>query len=115
MLTDPQTVGSSSLALTKPEPSRSTYSNAAGDKRLIVANQPGKSSTRYVVRLEEDSVETDPLTGTNKIVTKSAQVTMDQPLIGITDSEQSTLTLELLTWLSASSAANLLAVLSGQH
>jgi len=114
-LADPQTFGSSTLNLIRPEPTRSTYQNSDGDIRLIVSYQQDKQKTRYLVRAEADSVETDPLTGASKLVVLSAYVVIDQPALGISDTEAKDHTLNLLTWLSASSAANLVKVLANQH
>jgi hypothetical protein len=114
-LADPQSFDSATLNLIKPEPTRSTYATADGTERFIVSYQEDKQKTRYLVRGEKDVIATDPITGASVKKTLSAYMVIDQPVYGFTDTEAKDFALAIGTWLSASSAANLVKVLGNQH
>lgn len=111
-LADPQSVASVSLALTKPEPTRSTYESADGTRRFIVSNTLDKSKSRYLIKSEVDFVNAT----TGKVVTLVVYIVADVPTdTAVDDTDAKDEILALGTWCSASSAANLIKVLGNQH
>jgi hypothetical protein len=118
MLSDPQTITVNSIAKTLAAVSRgdlsSTYKTNDGLLEFVVSHQEGKRN-RITTRLNDEKIAADPLTAVNQQVGMSAYLVIDMPANGVyTNTEAKNLVLALATWLSESSAANLIKVLGGE-
>jgi hypothetical protein len=118
-LSDPQsvTVGASVNSVPRiiDNPTSSVYSTADGTVALTVGTTTGKRR-RTQVRVDLSKIAADPFVTTiNRKLSASAYIVMDAPLTGFTPAELKDLSLSLSTWMTASSSANLVKALGGEH
>lgn len=116
MLTSPQsvTIGAvaSDLHKTSTEQASSTYTKTDGSISLRISHQKGKARTRRMARLDEKLIVADPLTGLSNYQTIGVYLVIDEPNVGINDTDVAALVTALQTWLTA---ANTNAILASRH
>lgn len=72
--------------------------------------------TRHTARLDFSKVVTDPLVSTtNVIASGGVTLTVDVPPSGFSAAEQKDLAKALITWLTASTDANLIKLIAGEN
>lgn len=118
-LSDPQTVTIAETPHSLPRVASSgrmsEYSDLDAGVDLIVSHVIGKRR-RTMVKIHDEKIAPDPLTAVNKRLDASVHLVIDSPLSGeFTRTELKDIALALTTWLSESSAANLLQVLGEEH
>lgn len=120
-LSDPQsvTIGTVPGALSLPRVNTGsnvgTFTNYDAKTSLKVQTNYGKR-TRREARVDYTKIVTDPLVSTtNQIVSGTVRFNIDVPPTGFSAAEQKDLAVALLTWLTASSNANLLKVIAGEN
>ncbi len=118
---DPQSVtigtvpGAVSLPRTNTGSNVGTFTNYDAKTVLKVQTNYGKR-TRREARIDFSKVVTDPLvTTTNVLVSGSVRFNIDIPPAGFSAAEQKDLAVALLTWLTATSNANLIKVIAGEN
>ncbi len=118
---DPQSItigtvpGAVSLPRTNTGSAVGTFTNYDAKTKLSVQTNYGKR-TRREARVDFTKIVTDPLVSTtNVIVSGTVRLNIDVPPSGFSVTEQKDLAVALLTWLTASSNANLLKVLAGEN
>jgi len=119
MLADPQTITINSVAIGMPlinnQGTSSLYQSADGTSRLRVSFTPGKGSTRYLIRYEEDAISADPISAVNKKVTASIYLVIEQPSFGISDARIVLIMAGLKTLLATTSNGFVEKVLANEH
>ena len=120
-LSDPQSVtigtipGAVSLPRTNTGSAVGTFVNYDAKTKLSVQTNYGKR-TRREARIDFSKIVTDPLVATtNVLVGGTVRFNIDVPPSGFSAAEQKDLAVALLTWLTASSNANLIKVLAGEN
>nr|QDH86918.1 MAG: hypothetical protein H4Bulk462434_000003 [Leviviridae sp.] len=118
MLADPQSVTINSVANSLPAIARgvnnSAYQKDDGTVKLSISHQYGKR-TRRTARLDFSKIVADPLVTTqNQKVSMSAYLVVDHPITGLTNTEQKQIVDALTAYLTASTGANVTAILGGQ-
>lgn len=120
-LSDPQsvTIGTTPGAVSLPRVNAGsnvgTFSNYDAKTTLKVQTNYGKR-TRREARLDFSKIVTDPLVSTtNVLVSGTVRLNIDVPPTGFSAAEQKDLAVALLTWLTASSNANLIKVIAGEN
>ena len=120
-LADPQsiTIGTTPGALSLPRVNTGSnvgkFVNYDSKAVLSVQTNYGKR-TRREARIDFSKIVTDPLVSTtNVLVGGTVRFNIDVPTSGFSAAEQKDLTVALLTWLTASSNANLIKVLAGEN
>lgn len=118
-LTDPQSVTIAASANSVPRiidnPTSSVYTSSDGTVSLTVGTSTQKRR-RTQVRVDLSKIAVDPYVSTiNRKLTASAYIVVDSPLTGFTVTELKDLSLALSTWMTASSSANLVKALGGEH
>jgi hypothetical protein len=120
-LSDPQsvTIGSTPGAVSLPRVNTGsnvgTFANYDSKVALKVQTNYGKR-TRREARVDFSKVVTDPLVAsTNVLVSGTVRLNIDVPPTGFSAAEQKDLAVSLLTWLTASSNANLIKVIAGEN
>lgn len=118
---DPQSVtigtvpGAVSLPRVNAGSAVGTFSNFDAKTNLKVQTQYGKRIRREA-RLDFSKIVTDPLVSTtNQLVAGTFRVNLDVPTSGFSAAEQKDLAVGLLTWLTASSNANLIKIIAGEN
>lgn len=118
---DPQsvTIGTTPGAVSLPRVNTGspvgTFSNYDSKTALKVQTNYGKR-TRREARLDFSKVTTDPYVATtNVLVAGTVRLNIDVPPSGFSAAEQKDLAVALLTWLTASSNANLIKVIAGEN
>ena len=118
---DPQsvTIGTTPGAVSLPRVNSGsdvgTFSNYDSKTALKVQTNYGKR-TRREARLDFSKVTTDPYVATtNVLVAGTVRLNIDVPPSGFSAAEQKDLAVALLTWLTASSNANLIKVIAGEN
>lgn len=117
MLADPQSVTVNSIAISLPatriESTKTTYSSADGNNRLIVSfDDAKKDKTRYLLRFEEDAIAAHPITGANVKQTLAAYIVIEQPTVGFTDARVLFVLAGMFSWADATLLGK---VLGNQH
>lgn len=96
-------------------PGLGQFQNYDAKTTLKVGTTYGKR-TRHVARVDFAKVVTDPLVSTTNVVASgSVQIVVDVPPSGFSAAEKKDLAKALLTWLTASTDANLIKVLAGEN
>jgi len=118
---DPQSVtigtvpGAVSLPRTNTGSNVGTFTNYDSKTILKVQTNYGKR-TRREARLDFSKIVTDPLISTtNVLVSGTVRINIDVPPTGFSAAEQKDLAVALLTWLTASTNANLIKVIAGEN
>lgn len=116
---DPQTVTINAVAQVLPRTSTrdnaGVFTKDSGDVKLTVSSLYGKRSRR-TARLDHRKVAADPLfPAQNTPYSMSFYVVADVPVTGYSIVEQKQIVDALVAWLSASSGANVTALLGGQN
>lgn len=113
---DPQTVTINTVDKTCNRIStsgmKSVYQTADEEVKLTISHQEAKGRTRRMVRLDQRTVATDPLSSENEYKTLSAYLVIDEPEYGFTDTLIDYLVQALTGFLSS---ANVAKVASNQH
>lgn len=118
MLADPQTISPSvgsrtaNRQLTGTDLGRFITSDAS--VTLEVQTAPGKR-IRTVARLVENKISPDPLTAINARVGQTIALTINRPSDGFSEADVLTSVKAFLTWLTASSDANLKKIIAGEN
>lgn len=118
-LTDPQSVTLNSSAVSLPrvltDTGVGTFTNYDAKTRMRVNHTYGRR-TRRNVRLDLSKITADPLVAsTNREVSASVGFWVDLPVSGFSAADLEDLSKGILTWLTASSNANLKKVLAGEN
>jgi len=120
-LSDPQsiTIGATPGAVSLPRVNTGsnvgTFTNYDHKATLKVQTNYGKR-TRREARVDFSKIVTDPLVAsTNVLVSGTVRLNIDVPPTGFSAAEQKDLAVALLTWLTASSNANLIKVIAGEN
>jgi hypothetical protein len=109
------TVGATPITLkgTFKEGFKTVYSNADSTVKLALSHVFGRRN-RHTARVDFAKIAADPISGMNSRVTGSVILTIDVPKDGFTNAELKDYVLGLGTWESATSGANVLALLGGE-
>lgn len=120
-LSDPQSVtigtvpGAVSLPRVNTGAAVGTFTNYDAKTTLKVQTNYGKR-TRREARIDFSKIVTDPLVSTtNQLVSGSIRFNVDVPPTGFSSAEQKDLAVALITWLNATSYANLIKVIAGEN
>lgn len=120
-LSDPQSVtigtvpGAVSLPRLNTGSNVGKFSNYDAKTSLSVQTNYGKR-TRREARLDFSKIVTDPyVASTNVLVSGTVRINIDVPVTGFSAAEQKDLAVALLTWLTASTNANLIKVIAGEN
>jgi len=120
-LSDPQsiTIGTTPGAVSLPRVNTGSnvgkFSNFDAKATLSVQTNYGKR-TRREARIDFSKIVTDPLISTtNVLVGGTVRLNIDVPPSGFSAAEQKDLAVALLTWLTASTNANLIKVIAGEN
>jgi hypothetical protein len=115
MYSDPQSVTVSGTAyplarVGTKTPERLGQFNSA-DEQFILTTRQDKTTNRFrrEVRLTQAKVAADPISATNKEVTASVMIVVDEPRWGFSNTELAAMTTSIMTWLSAANRDQLLA------
>lgn len=118
-LTDPQslTIGANTRTLprTATNGNSSTYTDVDNGVEFVVSKQVTSRRVRTSIRVNSDKIAADPITAVNTQLSSSVYIVIDAPVTGYTRAELKDLALSLGTWMSASTAANLMKVLGGEN
>jgi hypothetical protein len=119
--TDPQSVtigttpGAVSLVRVNSGSETGKFSNYDAKTNLKVGSTYGRRIRREA-RIDFQKVTADPLvSSTNVLVGSSVYLVIDAPQSGFSAAEQKELAKALLTWLTASSDANLIKLIAGEN
>lgn len=119
--TDPQSVtigttpGAVSLVRVNSGSETGKFQNYDAKTNLKVGTTYGRR-TRHEARIDFSKVTADPLVAsTNVLVGASAYLVIDAPQSGFSAAEQKDLAVALLTWLTASTNANLIKLIAGEN
>lgn len=118
-LSDPQsvTIGSAlTLPRTVTDPTRSKYQTNDGTVILTASQSASTTRLRTLFRLDKNVVAADPITAVNKSVLGSFYLVADFPLMnfGFSEADKIAMFSGLTGNLTASTNANLKAILAGQ-
>jgi hypothetical protein len=116
---DPQTVTISAVANSLPRTSTrdnsGTFTKDDGTVKVVVSSLYGKR-VRRTARIDHKKVAPDPLfPAQNSPYSMSFYVVADVPVTGYTVAEQKAVIDGFVTWLSASSGANITRLLGGEN
>ncbi len=115
MLADPQSVTinavATSLARTLAGPNSNEYSSADGLTKMITRQAISATRFRREIRLSQQKVAADPISGLNKQLGVSVYLVIDEPRSGFTDTEIGYLIDALKSW---STSTNYNKVLGGE-
>jgi hypothetical protein len=112
MFSDPQSVTVNAVAQSLPATSRegrkSVYQKADGSYTLTMSHDVTTKKERHLARLDHRKTVSDPLTPANNVdVMSSVYVVFDHPITGFSDTELRNDAVGLLSYLTASSGANI--------
>jgi len=118
MYSDPQVLTINAVANTLPRTSSGVnlgaFTKDDATVKLSIANQYGKR-TRRQARVDFSKIAPNPLiSSTNILYTMSTYLVVDLPLTGFTIAEAKQPIDAFVTWLSASSGANITKLLGGE-
>lgn len=114
MYADPQSVTINAVATSLPRIGSSTpdkvgtFQNAGGDVNFKVSQYATANRFRREVRLTQKKTAADPISATNKEVSASVVITVDEPKWGFSDTELGYLTSALVAWFTAGNRDKLL-------
>lgn len=114
MYADPQSVTINAVATSLPrvgsaQPTRlGKFQDVTGNVTFEVKQDSSKDRFRREVRLTQKKIAADPLTATNKEVSTSVFLTVDEPKVGFTDVEIGYLTAALVAWFTNANRDKLL-------
>lgn len=118
MFSDPQIVKIDTVDISLPRVLTGTPQGAFvsqnGTTDLSVETKRG-NVVRHVVRLTQRKVTQDPLTTTNVAVFDQIELRINRPKDGFLDAEVEKQVLGLVTWLTASTNANLKKLIAGEN
>lgn len=118
MLTDPQSATLGGSAVSLPRTSQGTdanvYSSADGLWSLRVGKTISKTSTRFVISVQQNKIAADPVTAINSRKSAVVSVSITRPTDGFSATELKDLYAGLAGQLSATTYAVLLKVLGGE-
>lgn len=89
------------------------FTTADGTGLLKSSHAYGKR-TRRTSRFEHSKIAADPLTAANTRYSMSGYIVLDVPPVGYTVAEAKDVAMGHLTWLTATSGANLASLLGGE-
>lgn len=105
MLADPQSVTVNAVAISLPRtqagPTSNVYTSADGNTSMSTKQNTTASRFRREVRLSQQKVAADPITGLNKALGVSTYLVIDEPRSGFTDAEIGYLIDALKAWLTS--------------
>lgn len=112
MFSDPQSVTvnavAQSLAAISREGKKSVYQKADGSYTMTISHDVTAKKERHFIRLDHRKIVADPLTPANNVdVQAGIYVVFDHPVTGFSDTELNQDAVGLLTYLTASSGANI--------
>jgi len=114
MLADPQTVNALSHARVPGPPTGGAFAVADGSSKLTVNHSYGKVNRR-VIRLDNKKLVADVYNPADYVdAAMEVHLVIGTPKQGYTVTEQKDQVLALCTFLSASSAANLIKIIAGE-
>jgi hypothetical protein len=118
--TDPQTVTISGTPITLPRVLTGTtvgrFISADANDELTIDPRGTAKRRRNVARSYKKRSVVDPLgSGLSVIVQDMVSITIDRPSTGVTDAEIEAHATGLITWLTASSNANLKKLIAGEN
>lgn len=114
MYADPQSVTVNAIAKTlarvgSPSPeSRGVFKTTDGEFSLECRQLSTKDRFRREIRLTQKKVAVDPISATNKEISSSVIITVDEPRWGFTDTELGYLSSALVAWFSNTNRDKLL-------
>jgi hypothetical protein len=115
MLADPQSVtingAATSLPQTVSSQNQNVYTSADGNTAMTVKQTQSTSRFRREVRLSQQKIAADPISGLNKQLGVSVYLVIDEPRSGFTDLEIGYLIDALKGWLTS---ANYNKILGGE-
>jgi len=115
MLSDPQTIGSATLARTGLSSDTGVFQTADGTQSLLVRQTRAKDgTTRTVISLQDNKIAADPITAVNSRVHALVSVSVTAPPAGYTVADLRTLFTNLSGALNASTGAMLNKTLAGE-
>lgn len=126
MFGDPQVLSlggvNTNLARVRTFPQKSMYSTDDEAVKLTIAHQDiggGKSGqearTRRTVRIDRRATVQNPVSLANELKSSSVYIVIDEPETGFADSQLTADIVTLTTWLTTSTNANTVKVLTDQH
>lgn len=108
---DPQTVTINSVAKSCARVSsdqlRSVYKTSDDEVRITISHQPGKSSTRHMMRIDQKVVAADPLSAINAYKNLGVYIVIDEPDYGFTATTINYVVAALEAWLDSTSVGKL--------
>lgn len=112
--TDPQTLTVNSVAKTLVRIAsgdlNAVYKSADDEWQMRISHQKSKSRVRRMVRVDRKMVAADPLTAENTYQSGGVYLVIDEPEVGISDTELGYQIVALCDWIKAgTNAAKLLA------
>lgn len=119
MLADPQTITIAATPNTLPRVGTgvnlSTYRKEDSNLQLEISHTYGKTRNRRAATIIQRKIAADPLISAQNIEYKlKFYLVVDEPLTGYSVTERKDAIAGFITWLTASSNANLIAILGGQ-
>lgn len=119
---DPQTItfpvaGATSLPRVSSGINSGAFLSASGNTRLEVSHQyTARNRARRTARLTFKKINADPLVSGQNLEHKvTAYVVVDAPITGLTPAELKDITDGLATWMTASTAANMVKLHGGEN
>jgi len=120
MLADPQTITVNAVPIAMPRVSEgpgggpADYMSADGVSDLRTTQSSTAKQKRHSVAFKMAKIAADPISGLNSRVFTTVSVNVSRPVDGFTVTEIKDQLVGLLTWLTASSAANALKIIQGE-
>lgn len=114
MYVDPQSLTVNAVAKSLPRVGSSSptkvgsFQTADGEFTFRVSQYATANRFRREVRFTQQKVAVDPIAATNKEVSASVVITVDEPKFGFTDTELGYLTSALIAWFTAGNRDKLL-------
>ena len=118
--TDPQTITINAIAIPAPRQFTGSelgkFTSADGKTVLTIDPRSTAKRNRRTVRLNQEKVTADPLIATTNVrVGDMISFTIDRPKEGYSDAEVLLQASGLISWLTASSNANLIKLIAGEN
>jgi hypothetical protein len=122
MFADPITIGvagtSKTFARTGISPTSGTFSYDDGAglvRNVIIKQNDTKARFRREIRVTQDSLFTNPVSGITAPVSASVYLVVDEPKAGFVDGTLNDMVVSLTTFLTSSSGANTMKLLGGEY